>query len=315
MYAKYAYKSTATQAQVLRDLILILTGTTNTGSLSASCDTANTSIDTTLGTTGNNNDNDSGASANTTQGFRMSVHDNATEYFYVALTIAAATLQIGLWDAWNGTSHVGVAPGALNTASLTIPTIGTTGGTLHVWSDGKGVLIQSTLNNQYQPLGVVQFTRDDAWRTIANGCKPVVCFGVNTLGGGGTTWSASVAFTLKSINATPAFVSAGTAYANAMGPVPDIPSTSGSNGSYMGRLDSSLVSKNSLLPARAGGNGSAVGTWIYGGAVSSLSPLYFHTGNSAAVIGDDITYGAETYRVFSYGGASTNYCRLCVRIS
>ena len=36
MYAKYSYKATATTVQVLRDIILLLTGTTNTALLSAS---------------------------------------------------------------------------------------------------------------------------------------------------------------------------------------------------------------------------------------------------------------------------------------
>lgn len=314
MYAKYTYKTTATQAQVLRDLILILTGTTSTGSLSASCDTANSSIDTTFCTTGNNNDHDSGASANTTQGFRMSVHDDTGTYFYVALTSTATTLQIGMWDAWNSGTHVGTSPGAASTSTMTVPSIGTTGGTIHLWSDGKAVFLQTQGSQTTFPLSVVQITRDDAWRTIANGCKPAVCAGAITSSVAPTgTWVATSPFTLKNINNTPAFVTAPTAYSNTQGPVQDVPAAITLNATYQGRLNTALVAQNVLTPVRAGS--SILYAWGYGGSVTQLSEVYFVSGPSVPTIGDEITYNSETYVVLQNALSSWANCKICVRKS
>lgn len=52
MYSRYNYTSGATQAQIVADIVAILTGTTSTASLSSGCDTTNSFINTTYNAAG-----------------------------------------------------------------------------------------------------------------------------------------------------------------------------------------------------------------------------------------------------------------------
>lgn len=293
MYAVYSYKSTATTAQVLRDIIMLLTGTTNLNSLSASCDVATSSVDNTF-TTGNNFDHDSSISAALTQSLRMSVWDNTSVYFYVQFVVTTTSLGIGIHDSWNAGTHVVVAPGAQHTSLMNINTIGTTAGVLYIWSDGKSLMVTS--GTSAYALSVTQFTRDDLWRTNAGGYKPVACNGsiVNNAPGG--AWASTTGFTLKSLNSSGVAVNAGTAGSNVNAWLVDSPPSAPT-----GYLSSTLTSIAFLQPLR-GGTGAGHG---WGGSITEISPIYYLNSGSIPAYTDEVVFGAEKYKVM---GSGTKYC-------
>lgn len=316
MHAVYSYKTTATTAQVLRDIILLLTGTTNLASLSASCDQATSAVNSTFGV-GNNNDYDAGASANAQQCWRMSAWDVSTDYFYPALQITTTTLVIGGYTSWNTGTHAG-AGGFTGTGSgsVTLALIGTTAGKIYIWTDGKGAVITSSASTYC--VAVLPITREDAWRTSAGGYLPVVfspATNLTVLSQPTAAFSATMAWTFKSVTPalTPAVTTAGSNYSNVTSMVADVPNGVCPLGGIMqsGLLNSSLVLEPTIFPIRAGGlayfgNGYGV---PYGGSVTTISPIYFYAGASVPTKDDDIIFGAEVYKSM---GSGTN---VCVRVT
>lgn len=106
MYAKYTYLANITQAQLLSDIVAILTGTTNVASLSAGCDQANTTISTAYDPAGWTL-HDSAAGTNA-QVIKAPCVGAPTTYKYVEInTNTAGQLFTALWEGWNAGTHVG----------------------------------------------------------------------------------------------------------------------------------------------------------------------------------------------------------------
>lgn len=313
MYARYAYKATATQAQVLRDLVKILTGTTDLAQLSASCDTANTSIDTAFCGTGNNFDVDPAAATATTQAFRMSVHDDPSTYIYATLALTTVTklyLRLGITAGWNSSTHAAIAPSHMGTNLVDVTGLGTTAGAIFLWSDGKAVVVgASAVASTGLAAGVAaifQFTREDAWRTTANGCHPVCALGGGAwaVSGNGAYASSAPACLKQAVSG--AFTSVGSNNSNCC-VLPDVPNgTDTSFGSGMSTTYSPAYTYSADLTAiptlwgiRAGGLPMYQGGGPLGGSVSEISPIYF-LGHPTSPNPDDLVqYQGESYRVLS----------------
>lgn len=105
MYAKYEYNASATQANVLADIVKIFTGETNVNNLSASCNKTLTTITATIpaGWTVF----DAAASA-TSQVIRASYVDSGSSYKYVELkATSTSSFDVFGYESWNATTHVG----------------------------------------------------------------------------------------------------------------------------------------------------------------------------------------------------------------
>lgn len=105
MYAVYTHDNSTSQANLVNDIILILTGTTNTASLSADCVTASSSITTTYDSAGWTL-YDASAGTNT-QVVRALQADGVT-YKYVAVNATStSSLKLTIYESWNSGTHTG----------------------------------------------------------------------------------------------------------------------------------------------------------------------------------------------------------------
>lgn len=104
MYAKYSYNAGATQANILADVVAILTGTTDKNTLSATCDKPNTEILTTYDPAGWVMHD---AAAGTNKVVLKATNVDATTKYAVIDTNSAGYLVIHAAEAWNETTHTG----------------------------------------------------------------------------------------------------------------------------------------------------------------------------------------------------------------
>lgn len=120
MYAIYTPTLTATAANVLADLVLIFTGTTNTALLSGGCDIANTTILTTYNVAGWTV-HDAAAGTNKVVLKAPCAHD-ATIFKYVSIdTNTAGLVKLDMhqgWDAGTHTSTLAISPGSYQRINL-----------------------------------------------------------------------------------------------------------------------------------------------------------------------------------------------------
>jgi len=294
MYAFYTYNATSTAAQVCSDITAMLTGTTDVNLLSASCTKATSSIYAATASGWELHDANGGAAA---QCVRAPLSDEPGTYKYVGITVAATAITISLWNGWNAAAHAGVAPGA-NGGGYTIPAM-TLGGALQIASTANGFILCSTVSS-LPPVIVSEFTRDDAWRTTANGCLPVVAVSGSTSWGASavayavspfaaTAYAATNPFTTKGLSAASTFASgAAAACMMAIGP------PYGPGGFYT--LDAAGAAANGIVSIRAT-NSVASGVYASGGDMSSKFPLYevnFTTANN-----DSLMHGEIEYRTIS----------------
>lgn len=166
MYAKYAYLNTATMDQILDDIVLILTGTTNPASLSASCDTTNTEILTTLSTSPWAVWDDVSA---TQQILRVEMDDDAGVYKYVGINHDTDQIALSIAFDWNNVAHTGtneiVADYTYHAQGFQIAS----GGYLHIYASqyaivfmhesAAGLLGNSIGNLSYGSVGVWECSR------------------------------------------------------------------------------------------------------------------------------------------------------------
>lgn len=106
MFARYEYYSSATQANVLSDIVKIFTGETDVNNLSASCNKNITTITATIPAGWTVFD---AAASSTSQVIRASYVDSASTYKYVELkATSTSAFDIFGYESWNATTHVGV---------------------------------------------------------------------------------------------------------------------------------------------------------------------------------------------------------------
>lgn len=107
MFAKYSYLAGASQANIMNDVVLMLTGTTDKTLLSASCNQANTEILATYEPAGwILHDAAAGTNAKV---IKAPCVGDAAQFKYVKITtnVSAGTIQTGLWESWNEVTHIG----------------------------------------------------------------------------------------------------------------------------------------------------------------------------------------------------------------
>lgn len=135
MFAQYAYKSGATAANILADLVAIYTGQTNVASLSSDCDQPNSSILTTYAVAGWTV-HDASAGTNK-QCLKAVCNHDATIYKYLTIdTNTAGYVIIGLHQTWDAGTHTGtVSQVPANTAQMRWQSAGT--GTLYLFASAR----------------------------------------------------------------------------------------------------------------------------------------------------------------------------------
>jgi len=178
MYASYFYNIT-TAADLLADVVAILTGTTDVNSLGTKCDKTNTII---------YNDYcnagwevyDAAAGTNA-QCLRAVVNDDASTYKYVVIdTNSAGYIMTKLYETWNSSTHTGtnIAYGS-TTSSYSQRTLVASGARLDISASARHIFMFSLQSGVYgaasnnTPTGVFERTRLSPWDTVANAYVPV----------------------------------------------------------------------------------------------------------------------------------------------
>ncbi len=178
MYASYFYSAEATAANILADVVAILTGETTVANLSAGCDKVNTTIDASVAVAGWTS-HDASAGTNAVC-LKAAVADNASQYKYLVIdTNSDGYIHTKVYEDWNATTHAGTNLAYYSDQVSVAQRVNTaTGGRIDIsasirhafmFSLQGGVFGSSTGN---YPSGVLERTRRSPWDTVANGYPP-----------------------------------------------------------------------------------------------------------------------------------------------
>ncbi len=180
MWAKYAYNSGISQANILADIVAILTGTTDKTTLSTGCDQVNTEIINTYDNAGwTVHDAAAGTNAKV---IKAECQGDAAQFKFVEInTDTAGQIFAGLWESFNETTHVGTnaAYGSKTngygqryaTAATGVLYISASSGRIILYgvsSAGNGIS-----NTPGSATGVFESGREFSWCAVGQGFTPV----------------------------------------------------------------------------------------------------------------------------------------------
>ncbi len=193
MYAVYQYKAGSTAANILADVIKILTGTTLVSSLSTNCVVSGSSITTTASAAGWGLYSSTGTSGSSSTSAVLSAAclDNPTQSVYMDLNVATAGyLIVNGFETW---SIVGVSGTNETFTSSTVGncqrTLIASGGYLYIHANQGHAFFHSLQGGVYgssngtAPCGIFQRTRRSAWDTTAAGYPPFFWVNFDSLEG------------------------------------------------------------------------------------------------------------------------------------
>lgn len=331
MYAKLQISGTATAAQVVTDLVAVLTGTTDVNALSAQIIKANSQIISTdpAGWTV------VGDYLTTGKVLSAPVADNASQYKYVAIFVSGTSVAYQLAEGYNAggktlttaTASHGLISNHSN-AGVTFPH-GQTTFDLYITASARHMGFHTLTNasGNYYPGdlgGVFECTRKDIWNTSSSGFLPAVqtnsAYGLITHGNtnatnhyitGGGPYGLNTTRYMADHLATPTVISAGKS-AMTLPWYSGIPNDYDSTyialtGCGMSTTGSSMVTNSTgskvhgLIPF---GHGRCVHRFI-GGEISPVCNIFITTTSFGAAY-DTITVSGTTYEIwklYSYNTA------------
>jgi hypothetical protein len=179
MWAKYSYNASVSQANILNDIVAILTGTTDKTTLSAGCDQANTEILTTYDNAGWTV-HDAAAGTNA-QVIKAACQGDANQYKYVEInTNTAGQVFMGFWEDWNAGTHTGTnLTNNSKTTGYGQRYSTTTVGTMYISASSGRVLMygtssagDGTANGGKCTTGVLESGRNYTWCAVGQGYVP-----------------------------------------------------------------------------------------------------------------------------------------------
>lgn len=180
MFARYEYKAGSLVADVVNDIVALLTGTTDVALLSASCIKENSSIISDVTRPAGWELWDAAAVANG-KCIRALNEDGSSYKYVVVYHNNVSGLQLRLYESWNASTHVGtnLAYASDNWSSSVALN---NGGALFISASVRGIIMQGYTVGAWDsgPIAVMEHTRDEPWDTPAFGLPPVVHFGRET---------------------------------------------------------------------------------------------------------------------------------------
>ena len=190
MYASYLYSAGATAANILADVVAILTGETTVANLSASCDKVNTAIDATATVAGWTS-HDASAGTNAVC-LKAAVPDNAAQFEYVVIdTNSVGYIYAKVYEGWNAGAHTGTNMAYLSATASSAQRVNVAaGGRLEISASAYHIMIHSFQNGVHGSsgntgaCGCLARTRLSLCDTVAKGYPP---FAFVQLGGFTTT--------------------------------------------------------------------------------------------------------------------------------
>lgn len=310
MYAKYTYSAGATAANILADVVLILTGTTDKTTLSASCDQANTEILTTYNVAGWTVHD---AVSSTKSVITSAQSDTGSKYLVLDVGASAGFFRAQCCESWNATTH---------TATNLI----TQGGNPDVYSQkynttlGGKLLISANARKS-----IILSFQNSAWGSQSNGSWS----GTIERERGNLPWDTvgaayPLAATISGASGFPAtntFAGSGLPRIRDMATLSDItnqqvgldvalkgPSTT-SNGIYGNskKYDSTNALAYLVVPIYLQHNSP----FFLGGEISTKNDIWFLQAGFGATE-DTVVYGGKTMVIFGHSGLSNAYGSLLV---
>jgi hypothetical protein len=299
MYTTYIYKAGSTAANILADVIKLLTGTTDQTLLSGDCVQASTSLVTIEPAGWEMWDAAAGVDA---VGLRAVVSDDPTKHKYVVIdTNTAGYIFIKVYEYWNNITHVGtnVAYGCELVGYAQRLNV-TNGGRLDIRATIRTIVMFSFQGGAYgsstgsAPSGIVERTRASLWDTVENGYPKFLfvafylntsgssCFPPRSLGVSGQDVFANFAgYSLASVFGSQ------TTTAFPLSPQTYIPNAQ--------KIPTPFIAPLSVVSAARGD---------LGGEMSSLCGFYLTVGNYGAAY-DTLTIGGQQYIIWSSGNYRT----------
>lgn len=184
MFTRYEYKAGSTAANVVADVVKLLTGTTDKTLLSADCVQAPTVIINDGSRPAGWSEWDAAAGTNA-RGIRALNFDGSTYKYVVVSHNNATIMNFKLYEGWNATTHVGtnVAYGSDMVSSAYACTVNLAlGGALFISSSARTIVALGFVNGLYDgPQTVAEHSRDEAWDTPANNYPPTVFINAQAL--------------------------------------------------------------------------------------------------------------------------------------
>ena len=177
MYSKYAYSAGATTANILADVVAIVTGETNVNNLSSSCDKANSSIVADVAAGWTLHDAAAGTNAKTV---KAALADDAATFKYLILdTNTASSILTKVYETWDAGAHTGTNKCTnSDNASYNQQINTTSGGIIHIFATARFMLLCSQLGSTWGSpsysggSGCFERTRVCPWDTVAAGYPP-----------------------------------------------------------------------------------------------------------------------------------------------
>lgn len=179
MYAKYEYNSGATQANILADLVAILTGTTDVNTLSASCNKAASTITSTVAAGWTVHDASAGSNK---QVLKAPYVDNGSAYKYTEITVSASEIQLHVNETWNETAHT--YTNKTGNTSYYQRWSSSNAGRVYIFSSARFMALVGEYSTSYGESSysgmtvIVELSRNQPWNTVASGYPSVAL--VNT---------------------------------------------------------------------------------------------------------------------------------------
>ena len=171
MYAKYEYNAGATQANVLADLVLICTGTTDVNSLSASCNKTTTTITSTVAAGWTVHD--ASASA-TSQVIKAPYTDNGSAYKYFQIVSGASSFSFAGYETWDSGTHTGTNKNPTSTSNISQYFSTSEAGRFYIFASARFVALIGEYSTNYgsSNSGITvcaEFSRSQPWNTTSSG--------------------------------------------------------------------------------------------------------------------------------------------------
>ncbi|MBF0424828.1 MAG: hypothetical protein HQL66_03295 [Magnetococcales bacterium] len=199
MYCKYIYDASATPADLMADIVGLLTGTiTATSGLSSSADKTNSQIITTVAAGWTVHD---ASAATNKKVLKAALADSGYKYLGIDLN-TTGKLILGVYETWDATGHsAGNTSWQSDDGSVYQPVNLANGGTIYIHATARGAVFVGVtgglkgLQGTYNPgsstsaaglSGITERTRGLAYDTTAAGYPPFVAF-LPGIGGGFAT--------------------------------------------------------------------------------------------------------------------------------
>lgn len=161
MYAVYNYVAGASQANIIADVVKMLTGETNKANLSADCVQANTSITASFASAGWSVYD---ASAGTNYQVLRALNNDGSTYKYVGVKADSSSVwRLAIYESWNSSTHVATNPAENAISGTSMSWNPTAGGYIYIYASARSIVIRNYHSSTWQARGgglVFEYSRD-----------------------------------------------------------------------------------------------------------------------------------------------------------